>query len=413
MGNQNEKSNRNKIKEKNLENKDKYNITKNLNIKNPFFKNIQTISKENCIGFEIYQLKSKNNSIYIAFLSESHWIIFYKYIDKTKIFKEISRLKINTRIVNHIIQPQIKLKYFYNPLNKKEYIFISRCNEEIIEIYLINDENKYENINIEYKGIKRKGYDTIISVDLFEVFYNEYDKNIYVIVSYIKHSFCCVSEIPDIIKYFDIIKLKEKKMKLIKTFTFDLTNNGDVLNLIYENDKNYYIIVILNNNIQIIDINKLKVENLIPINNKLCGFLKLECRPKFEHQIVNDFKPYSIIKVMNKDYLYISKYKSDDKGYKRSDLVIIDLFKKEIFKFINLNICVNSFVKWNDNNIIFMCFDSFYIFDINSYQITTKYSGTGNYTPIYYAKPFFSKEHKFYCLFLLLFRKLKFYFNNN
>ncbi len=413
MGNQNEKSNRNKIKEKNLENKDKYNITNNLIIKNPFFKNIQTISKENCIGFEIYQLKSKNNSIYIAFLTEPEWIIFYKYIDETKIFKEISRLKINTRIVNHIIQPQIKLKYFYNPLNKKEYIFISRCNEEIIEIYLIKDENKYENINIEYKGIKRMGFNTNISVDLFEVFYNEYDKNIYVIVSYIIHEFCCVSEIPDIIKYIDIMQLKKKKLELIKTFTFDLTNNDDVLNLIYENNKNYYIIVILNNNIQIIDINKLKVENLIPINNKLCGFLKLECRPKFEHQIVNDFKPYSIIKVMNKDYLYISKYKSDDKGHKRSDLLIIDLFKKEIFKFINLTIYVSYFVKWNDNNIIFMCFDSFYIFDINYYQITTKYFRIGSLFPFFYAKPFFSKEHKFYCLFLLLFRKLKFYFNNN
>ena len=410
MGNQNEKSNRNKIKEKNLENKDKYNITNNLIIKNPFFKNIQTISKENCIDFEIYQLKSKNNSIYIAFLSESHWIIVYKYIDKNKIFKEISRLKINTGIDNYSIQ--IKLKYFYNPLNKKEYIFISRCNEEIIEIYLIKDENKYENINIEYKGIERMDFNTFISVDLFEVFYNEYDKNIYVIVSYIIHEFCCVSEIPDIIKYIDIMQLKKKKLELIKTFTFDLTNNGDVLNLIYENDKNYYIIVILNNNIQIIDINKLKVENLIPINNKLCGFLKLECRPKFEHKIIDNFRPYSIIKVMNKDYLYISKYKSDDKGHKRSDLLIIDLFKKEIFKFINLNICVNSLVKWNDNNIIFMCFDSFYIFDINYYQITTKYSGIGNHTPIYYAKPFFSKENKFYCLFLL-FYELKFYFNNN
>ena len=140
--------------------------------------------------------------------------------------------------------------------------------------------------------------------------------------------------------------------------------------------------------------------------------MKSDCRPEFYHQIKNDFKPCSIIKVMNKDYLYISKYKSDDKGYKRSDLVIIDLFKKEIFKFINLTIYVSSFVKWNDNNIIFICFDSFYIFDINYYQITTKYSGIGNHTPIYYAKPFFSKENKFYCLFLL-FYELKFYFNNN
>ena len=88
MGNQNEKSNRNKIKEKNLENKEKNNITDNLNIKNPFFKNIQTISNENCISFEIYQLKSKNNSIYIAFLSESQWIIFINILIKLKFLKK-------------------------------------------------------------------------------------------------------------------------------------------------------------------------------------------------------------------------------------------------------------------------------------------------------------------------------------
>ena len=39
----------------------------------------------------------------------------YKYIDKTKIFKEISRLKIN----HNYPFPEVKLKYFYNPLKKK------------------------------------------------------------------------------------------------------------------------------------------------------------------------------------------------------------------------------------------------------------------------------------------------------
>lgn len=237
MGNQNKKSNRNKTKEKDAENKDKYNMTKSLIIKNPIFKNIQTISKDICMGFEIFQLKSKNNSIYIAFLanlSESIWIIFYKYIDKTKIFMEISRLKINV----DFFPTQIKLKYFYNPLNNKEYIFISRCNEEIIEIYLIKDENKYENYNIEYKGIYKRGYNNNISADLFEVFYNEYDKNIYVIISYIIQEYYGPFDYPmGIVKYIDIMKLEKKKLKLIKTFTFDLINNGDVLNLIYKNIK--------------------------------------------------------------------------------------------------------------------------------------------------------------------------------
>ena len=234
MGNHNEKSNRNKNKEKNAENKDK------LIIKNPVFKDIQTISKDNCIGFEIYQLKSKNNSIYIAFLtysSESEWIIFYKYIDKTKIFKEISRFKIST----DYYFPQIKLKYFYNPLNNKEYIFMSRCNEQIIEIYLIKDENKYKKVNIEYKEIYRRGFNRNYSADLFEVFYNEYDKNIYVIISYIMHEYCCFSDIPvEIVKYIDILKLEKKQLKLIDTFAFDLIKNGDVLNLIYENNKKIF-----------------------------------------------------------------------------------------------------------------------------------------------------------------------------
>ena len=412
MGNQYKKSNGNKTKEKNAENKDIFNMSKYLIIKNPIFKNIQTISKDVCMGFEIFQLKSKNNSIYIAFLaylSESNWIIFYKYIDKTKIFKEISRLKINTDYYT----PQIKLKYFYNPLNNKEYICMSRCNEEIIEIYLIKGENKYKNINLEYKEIYRRGFNRNISADLFEVFYNEYDKNIYVIISYIIHENCCFFDYPiEIVKYIDIMKVEKKKLKLINTFTFDLKNNSDVLNLIYKNDKNYLIIIILNNNTQIIEIkNKLRIENLVPLNNKLSDFLKLDSRPKNNHEIIVNFKPQSIIKIINKDYLYITKYKNDNEDNKKSDLVIIDLFKKEIFKYINLTFFVISFIQWNNNNVVFMAFDSFYIFDINTYQLTTKYCRIGNYNPIYYAKPFFSKEHKFYCLFLL-FRELKYYFNN-
>jgi hypothetical protein len=114
------------------------------------------------------------------------------------------------------------------------------CSGEIIEIYLIKDENKYKKINIEYKGIYRRGFNKNFSSDLFEVFYNEYDKNIYVIISYIIHEYCCFFDFPvEIVKDSDILILKKKKLKLIKTFTFDLKNNGDVLNLIYENNKNY------------------------------------------------------------------------------------------------------------------------------------------------------------------------------
>ena len=101
---------------------------------------------------------------------------------------------------------------------------------EIIEIYLIRNENKYEKINIDFQGIHRRGFNKNLGVDSFEIFYNEYDKNIYVIISYIIYEYCCFSDEPDIYKYIDVMKLEKKKLKLIKTFTFDLQNNGDVLN---------------------------------------------------------------------------------------------------------------------------------------------------------------------------------------
>ena len=193
-------------------------------------------------------------------------------------------------------------------------------------------------------------------------------------------------------------------MKLIKTFTFDLKNNGDVLNLIYKNNKNYSIIIILNNNIQIIEIKEknLRIDNLVPINNKLNDFLKLESRPKNDYEIIVKFQPYSIINDINKDYLYITKYKNDNENGKNSDLVIIDLFKKEIFKYINLTFFVSSLVQWNNNNVLFMTFDSFYIFDINTYQITTKYFRIGNCNPILHAKPFFQRSIKFIVYFYYL-----------
>jgi len=407
MGNQNKKSTKNKTNIKFSENRNESNITKNLIRKNPIFKNIQTISKNNCKGFEVYQLKSKNNSIYIAFYGnsyESKWIIFYKYIDNNKIFKEISRLEIGTEYLS----PQIKLKYFYNPLNNKEYLFMSRCDEEIIDVYLIKDENKYVKINKDYQG-ERRGFNKNITADSFEVFYNEYDKNIYVIISYILYEYCCFFDYPvEIKKYIDIIKFEKKQLKLIKSFTFDLKNNGDVLNLIYKNNKNYSIIIILNNNIQIIEINnKLEIENLVVMNNKLYDFLKFNEWPKKFYEVEDNCQPCSIIKDINKDYLYIT----NNKNNKESDLAIIDLFKKEIFKFVNFTFLVGSLVKWNNNNIIFISLDSFYIFDIKTYQITTKYLNIDNNIPIYYAKPFFSREHKLQSLFLLI-RELKYYFNN-
>ena len=362
------------------------------------------------MNFEIYQLKSKNNSIYIAFLSDNNRIIIYKYIEKFKMFKEISKLLINTQYT----PPNIKIKYFYNPLNKKEYIFVLRSSEEIIEIYLIKEEDKFKKINKEFQGIHRRGFNKNLTADSFEVFYNEYNKSIYIIISYIIYEYGCFSSEPlDIYKYIDIIILKKKNLEIIKTITFDLKNNGEVLNLIYkdENNQKYYIIIILNNNIQIMEIkNNFKTENLFEINNKLYDFLKLikiDYRFNYDFEVQISCHPCFINKGINSDYLYIA----NNKHNKESDLVIIDLLKRKILKFINLSFLVRSLVNWNNSNIILISLDSFYILDINTYQIIAKYINIDIGRNILYAKPFFSKEHKFYCLFLLT-NKLKYYINN-
>ena len=211
---------------------------------------------------------------------------------------------------------QIKLKYFYNPLNKKEYIFLFKCQEEIIDIYLIEDEDKYIKFNKEYQELYRGIFNVNIVSDSFEVFYNEFDENNYVIISYKAYEFCCCSQIPDLKKYIDIIKLENKQLKLIKKFEFVLENNCDIFNLIYKNDKNYSIIIISNNNIQIAKIqNKLETENLVEINSKLNDFLKfikIIDRKNFDFddgEVKAESQPCSIIKNINKDYLYICNKK--------------------------------------------------------------------------------------------------------
>ena len=96
------------------------------------------------------------------------------------------------------------MKYFYNPLNKQEYFFIINDYDEI-EIYLIKNENNFKLIQklnyINDDDINNNNNNNIINIDndsdsmgegatftdfnFLDVFYNENDKNVYAIISYL------------------------------------------------------------------------------------------------------------------------------------------------------------------------------------------------------------------------------------
>ena len=194
----------------------------------------------------VYKLKNISNSFYFACLIYKKNIQIYKYGYETKSFKNIGKID--------VISSYFKsMKYFYNPLNKKEYFFIINDNDEI-EIYLIKNENNFKLIqklnyindedinnnnnniiNIDDYSISMEGDDTFTSLNFLNVFYNENDKNVYIIISYLimenaggsMSSLDCYK-----LKSNNIFTFKNDKLNLIKTFKFDIDFNMN--NLIYE-----------------------------------------------------------------------------------------------------------------------------------------------------------------------------------
>ena len=107
--------------------------------------------------FEIYYLKNIKKSFYIAFPQNNEEgllkIVKYNYISHKN--EEIYSLKNQFNIR--------KIKYFYEPLTQKEYLFIG--SEEGLFIFLIKNEKEYELIDSVKKegmvgGKKKKNYIT-------------------------------------------------------------------------------------------------------------------------------------------------------------------------------------------------------------------------------------------------------------
>ena len=319
-------------------------------------------------SFEIYKLNKINDAFYIAFSTiEKASLNIYKYTYKTKKFKIIYYIK-NLNISDKVI------KYFYNPIEKDEYLYILNCS--IIYIYLINSINKHYD-----------HYYDLYSINYFDIIYNQYNKNTYFLLysSYWKKQNC-----------IELTHIVNNTYNLITSFPLKNDYNYFKFKLLLFEDKlslKYNIIAIKSNLPKIIEIKDeynynnfdLNFEDIIISHKglqKLNNFCYESC-----HKNIN------IISENNKDYLYITNIEGK--------ILIIDLSKKELINEIYLFFNVFSVINWNNKFIIFMSDKSLLIYDTNKNKKITNYSNIfGENKLINKIETHFCNEFNFFCLFI-------------
>ena len=371
-------NNKDKIKRKNIEySKDS---------PNPIFKKKQSIINEqyNNNIFEIYQLKDINNAFFIIFPTfKKNDLSIYIFYYSTKNYEKM--VSLSSKEFGLLF---IEIKYFYDPINNKEYLYI--LNNGILYIYLIYNESKYELIKI-INDISNNNYDSYY-IKYFEIIHNKFDNNNYLIIIStfsIKNCFSLEE------RRVEIVEIKNKSYNLIKLF---ILKNDDfdffrMDNLIYKDNYNKQIFILVNdeNSIKKIEIknnynnyNK-DFQNLIDSNEDLNNF------KKFIHEA--NYNNSCIVYDNDKDYLYISSYEGN--------IIIIDLIKRQLIEKINLNINVNYFINWNFQYFLLISEQFFFIYDKNINKIISKYLNIfEDKKNKYYIKTHFSKKDNFYCLFI-------------
>ena len=226
----------------------------------------------------------------------------------------------------------------------------------------INNNNNNNNIiNIDEDSISMEGDDTFTSFNFLNVFYNENDKNVYIIISYLimenaggsMSSLDCYK-----LKSNNIFTFKNDKLNLIKTFKFDV--DFDVNNLIYEKndfDKKYLIDAHEKNNLILIELKSnyynYEIENFFNDENKLSYFNFIRSQYSYDTCM--------IYRENNIDYLYI---------FEGNKLMIINFNEKKVDKIIDFQTYFRSIYNWNNNYIIFFQLGKIYIYDINNKNIT-------------------------------------------
>ena len=422
MGTKNIKNFNKAQKDKKFEENKSFQFKSNENvlfgISNPFFQNNKKLSDEECTNFELYQLKNIQNAFYIAFVCENKKIKIYKYLHSKKKFEDICQIKADIPIDSQII-----IKYYCNPKNGEEYLFLVKDYNDI-EIYLIKSEKKFVHINKEESIEKqflndlRHSINEIRAIDTIDIIYNSYDNNIYLIISYNigkeESSISDTDNLDYLVKGIIIYEFNDRNLTEIHTFFLDV-KESTITNLIYEdkNLKKYYMIVI-DKNIKIFEIkNKYTSDQLDNFFNSEEELKKLNIFSNEKNDnktcIINSYNNVECLFIFYKGTLLANGEFEENK----LGLIIINLFNRKIIKNVSLNneIIINSIMNWNNNYIILASDKSVYIFDIRVEKIISNYRNLFEENEdIQLVKPFYL-ENKFYGIFVL-FHHLEYIFSS-
>lgn len=362
---------------------------------NPIFKNNIILFKnykylemmnKNMDCYELYQLKNIKDAFYIAFTNINNFLEIHKYNISSNNHYNIVILKTEN--------PAIKIKYFYDNIKSKEYLFI--LSKEAIIIYSIKNEKIFKEI-LKYSEMGKIGgrvsYTRILPIYNFDIIFNKLTNTNYLIISFV-FSGSCTSDV----KKIKILKFCENKLHPINeiVFAYNSFYNSfilkDYLFLFWEDryEKKTYLIT----NVY----NKLKFLDIFCREYSFISMDKTKEIPGFEESFGNG----GCIINNNKDneYLYIfgrNKLK-DENGI----LSIIDLKEKQIIKKIEINYIFDFYsclINFNDKKIIIGDFFSFYIFDIDNNKIISRYSICSNFEKrILSIKTLYNMEYNKYFL---------------
>ena len=335
---------------KNTQEKENIKNTKSIILPNPNFRIKQTIvkSNQNCKNicfkllscYEIYKLTNIKSSFFIAYRNKENITQISKYD-----FKE------TTNITTINIAP-MQIKYFFDDINNKEYLFIQKINE--IHVFSILNENSYEKIYV-YKeeGSQSRGaagcYFGLLPIYDFLLFNDKYNKINYLVISFFYRVDCSSMS-----KKINILKFEKERFIIVKKInTYDSEIFAKKLFLIWEDNITNLNYLLYN------QYNELVLTRID--GNEIGDKINLE---GFSF---GDYLGCIISNKDNKSYLYLIDNKS-------GLLIIIDLNLKKKVKDLKIDDDIGSIINWNNNYIIFSSKKYIYTFDTNIDRIINKTS---------------------------------------
>ena len=335
---------------KNTQEKENIKNTKSIILPNPNFRIKQTIvkSNQNCKNicfellscYEIYKLTNIKSSFFIAYRNKENITQISKYD-----FKE------TTNITTINIAP-MQIKYFFDDINNKEYLFIQKINE--IHVFSILNENSYEKIYV-YKeeGTQSRGaagcFYGLLPIYDFLLFNDKYNKINYLVISFFYRVDCSSMS-----KKINILKFEKERFIIVKKIkTYDSEIFAKKLFLIWEDNITNLNYLLYN------QYNELVLTRID--GNEIGDKINLE---GFSF---GDYLGCIISNKDNKSYLYLIDNKS-------GLLIIIDLNLKKKVKDLKIGDDIGSIINWNNNYIIFSSKKYIYTFDTNIDRIINKTS---------------------------------------